>query len=54
MTATLPKLLTAEEFAKLPNPVDGSIDELVRGGIVIVGPARPADPVGFVPMWLAN
>ena len=42
MTATLPKLLTAEEFGKLPNPADGSIDELVRGEVVIVGPCPTA------------
>lgn len=32
------KLLTAEEFAKLPNPVDGSKQELVRGEVVTVPP----------------
>lgn len=37
MTATLPALLTATEFAKLPDPPDGSRDELVRGQVVIVG-----------------
>jgi Uma2 family endonuclease len=35
MSATITKkLLTAEEFAKLPDPIDGSKQELVRGEIV--------------------
>lgn len=36
-TATT-KLLTAEEFAKLPNPADGSKQELVRGEVVTMPP----------------
>ncbi len=40
MTATLPKLLTAEEFAKLPNPADGSKQELVKGRIVLMPPPQ--------------
>ena len=40
------KLLTAEEFAKLPNPADGSRYELVRGRVVIVG-AIPTAPHGL-------
>ncbi len=40
MTATLPKLLTAEEFGKLPNPVDGSKQELVKGRIVQMPPVQ--------------
>jgi Uma2 family endonuclease len=37
-TATTPKLLTAEEFMKLPDPPDGSRQELVRGVIVTMPP----------------
>lgn len=40
MTATLPALLTAEEFAKLPNPADGSKQELVKGRIVQMPPPK--------------
>ena len=32
------KLLTAEEFAKLPDPVDGSKQELVRGEVISMAP----------------
>ena len=35
--ATKP-LLTAEEFARLPNPIDGSKQELVRGEVVTMPP----------------
>ncbi|HEY1187483.1 MAG TPA: Uma2 family endonuclease [Gemmata sp.] len=39
MSATATKkLLTAEEFAKLPDPIDGSKQELVRGEVVTVPP----------------
>ena len=39
MSTTAPtKLLTAEEFARLPNPIDGSKQELVRGEVVTVPP----------------
>ena len=34
MSTAMKKLLTAEEFAKLPNPIDGSEEELVRGEVV--------------------
>lgn len=40
MTATLPQLLTAAEFAKLPNPADGSKQELVKGRIRQVPPPK--------------
>lgn len=36
--STATKLLTAEEFSKLPNPVDGSKQELVRGEVVTMPP----------------
>jgi Uma2 family endonuclease len=38
MSAATKKLLTAEEFAKLPNPADGSKQELVRGEVVTMPP----------------
>jgi Uma2 family endonuclease len=41
-TAAPKKLLTAEEFFQLPNPADGSQQELVRGEIITMPP-----PVGF-------
>jgi Uma2 family endonuclease len=37
-TAALPKLLTAEEFFRLPDPPDGSKQELVRGEVVTMPP----------------
>ena len=37
-TATETKLLTAEEFFLLPNPGDGSQQELVRGEIITMPP----------------
>ena len=37
-TAATKKLLTAEEFAKLPNPIDGSKQELVRGEVITMPP----------------
>ncbi|MDB5313700.1 MAG: hypothetical protein JWO38_7902 [Gemmataceae bacterium] len=36
--STTTKLLTAEEFAKLPEPPDGSKQELVRGEVVTMPP----------------
>jgi Uma2 family endonuclease len=38
MTPTATKLITAEEFARMPNPEDGSQQELVRGEIVTMPP----------------
>jgi Uma2 family endonuclease len=35
---TSEKLLTADEFAKLPNPMDGSKQELVRGEVFTTAP----------------
>lgn len=37
---TASKLLTAEEFANLPRPMDGSRQELERGEIVTMAPPR--------------
>ncbi|MBX9582267.1 MAG: Uma2 family endonuclease [Gemmataceae bacterium] len=37
-TATATKLLTAEEFARLPDPPDGSKQELVKGEVVTMPP----------------
>lgn len=45
-TATQEKLLTAEEFADLPDPNDGSRQELVRGVVITMPPPRL--PHGFV------
>jgi Uma2 family endonuclease len=44
-TALVEKLLTAEEFSRLPDPPDGSHQELVRGVIVVSPP--PKGPHGF-------
>ena len=38
MTTTAVKLMTAAEFARLPDPRDGSRQELVRGVIVTMTP----------------
>lgn len=38
MTPVTTKLLTAEEFARLPNPPDGSKQELVRGVVITIPP----------------
>src|SRR5947209_7434323 len=38
MTPVTTKLLTAEEFARLPNPPDGSRQELVRGVVITMPP----------------
>jgi Uma2 family endonuclease len=40
VTEPATKLLTAEEFAALPEPADGSKQELVRGEIVTMPPTR--------------
>jgi len=37
-TTTAANLLSAEEFAKLPNPIDGSKQELVRGEVITMPP----------------
>ena len=39
-TATVPRLISAEEFMKLPQPADGSKEELVRGEIVTMPPTK--------------
>jgi Uma2 family endonuclease len=46
VTATPGKLLTAEEFAELPDPADGTKQELVRGVVVSMPPPKPLH--GFV------
>lgn len=33
-----PRLITAEEFFRMPNPADGSLQELVQGVIVTMPP----------------
>jgi Uma2 family endonuclease len=38
MTTTAQQLITAEEFARMPEPADGSRQELVRGVIVTMPP----------------
>jgi Uma2 family endonuclease len=38
--ASTPRLLTAEEFARLPDPPDGSRQELVQGVVVVMPPPR--------------
>jgi Uma2 family endonuclease len=38
MSTATPRLITAEEFARMPNPPDGSKQELVRGEIVTMPP----------------
>jgi Uma2 family endonuclease len=38
VSTTTTKLLTAEEFSKLPSPVDGSKQELVRGEVITMPP----------------
>ena len=40
MSAIAHKLMTAEEFAVLPNPRDGSQQELVKGEVVIMPPPQ--------------
>jgi Uma2 family endonuclease len=40
MTTTAQQLITAEEFARMPEPADGSRQELVRGVIVTRPPPR--------------
>lgn len=37
-STTTKKLLTADEFAKLPNSIDGSKQELVRGEVITMPP----------------
>ena len=38
MSTAAVQLLTAEEFARLPNPADGSKEELVRGEVITMPP----------------
>jgi Uma2 family endonuclease len=45
VTASPAKLLTAEEFAELPDPEDGSQQELVRG--VVITMPQPKPPHGY-------
>lgn len=46
MSATATKLITADEFMNMPEPADGSKQELVRGVIVTMSP--PQARHGFV------
>ena len=39
MSAVLSKPITAEQFLRMPEPTDGSRQELVRGAIVTMPPA---------------
>lgn len=40
MSTTTVKLITAEEFGKMPEPIDGSKEELVKGVIVTMPPPK--------------
>lgn len=40
MATVAKKLITAEEFGRMPNPVDGALQELVRGEIVTMPPPK--------------
>ena len=40
MPATLNKLVTAEEFAAFPEPLDGSKEELLRGEVITMPPPK--------------
>jgi Uma2 family endonuclease len=43
MTRMAQKLITAEEFARLPGPADGSRQELVQG-VILTMPPPPGAP----------
>jgi Uma2 family endonuclease len=43
---TIAKLITAEEFMDLPDPIDGSRQELIRGKVVTMPPAQ--GPHGYI------
>lgn len=51
MTALLNKLVTAEEFAKFPQPPDGSKEELLRGEVITMPP--PKGRHGYVQAMIA-
>src|SRR2546423_4013292 len=40
MATVTPKLITAEEFGQMPEPADGSEEELVRGVTITMPPPR--------------
>lgn len=40
MATVAKRLITAEEFAEMPNPPDGSQQELVRGEIITMPPPK--------------
>lgn len=40
MASVTPKLITAEEFAEMPEPPDGCLQELVRGEVVSIPPPK--------------
>ena len=44
MTTVTQKLITAEEFFQMPDPPDGSRQELVRG-VIVTMPAQARPPV---------
>ena len=52
MATVAEKLITAEEFAKMPNPPDGSKQELVKGVIVTMPP--PGFDHGVCQVRVAN
>src|SRR5262245_56853385 len=41
MATVAERLITAEEFARMPEPADGARQELVRGVIVAMPPPKP-------------
>ena len=42
MTTPTGRLITAEEFGRMPSREDGALDELVRGVVVVQGPMPKA------------
>ncbi len=56
MTTAMQKLITAEEFARMPNPPDGSRQELVQGVIITMPPpgARHGASCSRINRRLAN
>jgi Uma2 family endonuclease len=52
VTATPQKLLTAEQFAELPDPEDGTQQELVRG--VVVTMPQPKRPHGYTCLQISG
>lgn len=52
MSTTSPRLLTADEFARLPEPPDGSKQELIRGEVIMTPP--PGFEHGLVQVQIAS